>query len=252
MKNKRVFVVLAMLFISGLGLSQLLNSKQDVRVQSQTVNSAKVQTFDSAIPLYLKEIPGVDLIAHETYEKAQENQIIEQRAKKAEDSKEIEIAEETEVVELEEMNVENSTNNQVAQLTSNTETTQVAQSTQKSETPKQVATSTNTNKNQSSNNNQNSGSNNQAVAPKPSQPTQPKAPEPPKNDKVNYPSFIYEVGNSGKIFDSYEVAYAWGDKEAFNNIRSVDNPNGYSRFGVRTYRKNDNSPEQWTVEFGFD
>lgn len=97
----------------------------------------------------------------------------------------------------------------------------------------------------SSSNNHNSGSNNQVTAPKPN-PTQKPEVSVPKEPERVFPDFVYEIGNSGKVFSTSLEASLWAEKQMDDNW---EDPNWYSNFTVRSYFVNDNSPEQWTVDF---
>lgn len=79
----------------------------------------------------------------------------------------------------------------------------------------------------------------QRAAPKPK-------PEPKPEPTKNRAPFFYEVGNSGKLFNTSEEAWGWAENEMDKNW---ENPNWYSSFTVRSYFVDDNSPEKWTVHF---
>lgn len=78
-----------------------------------------------------------------------------------------------------------------------------------------------------------------STATKPTQPTQPSKPQEPA--KPSEPTIVSGwVGNTGKIFNTYEEAYAYGDSECLNNLDS------YRRFVVITIVYSDGS-EKYSV-----
>lgn len=101
------------------------------------------------------------------------------------------------------------------------------------------------NQEKGSSNNQNSGSNNQVTPPKPNPTPKPEV-SVPKEPERERPAFVYEIGNSGKVFSTSLEASLWAEKQMDDNW---EDPNWYSNFTVRSYFVNDNSPEQWTVDF---
>lgn len=146
----------------------------------------------------------------------------------------------TEATEVEETGVEISTSNVV----NNQSKTETVQAKPKTESPKQEVVQSKP----SSNNNTNTKPANKPIKQEtPKQPEKAKPVEKPvENSKTNHPSFFYEIGSSGKVFDTSLQASIWAENEMDKNW---EDPNWFTSFTVRSYFKNDSSPEKWTVDF---